>query len=69
MLSLVHVDDVARMLVTLAEAPRVDCCAYNTPVERWEASNLKKVIEEARGVRVETQADGLDGGPRERLSS
>ena len=63
-LSLVHVDDVARMLVTLAEAPQVRSCAYNTPVERWEASDLQKVIEEARGVRIELQADGSDGGPR-----
>jgi nucleoside-diphosphate-sugar epimerase len=63
-LSLVHVDDIARMLVTLAEAPRVGCCAYNTHVERWNASDLKREIEEARGVRVELQADGSDGGPR-----
>jgi UDP-glucose 4-epimerase len=32
-LSLVHVDDVARMLITLAEAPKVRSRVYNTPVE------------------------------------
>jgi nucleoside-diphosphate-sugar epimerase len=33
MLSLVHVEDVARMLVTLVDAPATKHAFYNTPVE------------------------------------
>jgi nucleoside-diphosphate-sugar epimerase len=62
-LSLVHVEDVARMLVALAEAPQVRSRVYNTPVEMWEARDLKKVVEDARGVRVELGRDGAHGGP------
>jgi UDP-glucose 4-epimerase len=63
MLSLVHVEDVARMLVTLAETSEVPSSIYNTPVEMWEARHLKELIEEVRGVRVELGRDGADGGP------
>lgn len=62
-LSLVHVEDVARMLVTLAETPEVHSTIYNTPVELWEARHLKEVIEEVRGIRVELGPDGAMGGP------
>ena len=61
-LSLVHAEDVARMLVTLAVAPYVRSSAYNTPAETWEVRRLKEIVEEARGVRVEL-ADGSHGGP------
>lgn len=40
-LSLVHVREVARMLVTLAEAVEMSSSVYNTPVEIWEARYLK----------------------------
>ena len=63
MLSLVHVEDVARMLVTLAESAEVNKSTYNTPVEMWEAKHLKKVVEEVRGVRVELGRDEENGGP------
>jgi len=36
-LSLVHVEDVARMLVILADTAEVLSLAYNTPVETYEA--------------------------------
>lgn len=62
-LSLVHVEDLARMLVTLAEASAVRRRVYNAPVEVWKASHLKEVLEEVRGVRVELCQDGAHGGP------
>jgi nucleoside-diphosphate-sugar epimerase len=62
-LSLVHVDDVARMLVILAETPQVASSVYNTPVELWEARWLKEVIEKVRHNRVELGQDGVRGGP------
>jgi nucleoside-diphosphate-sugar epimerase len=62
-LSLVHVEDVARMLVTLAESFPVRHAVYNTPVEIWKASHLKEVIEEVRDVRVELGQNGTHGGP------
>ena len=62
-LSLVHAEDVGRMLVTLAERPEVRYAIYNTPVETWEARHLKKMIEEVRGIRVELGQDGVSGGP------
>jgi nucleoside-diphosphate-sugar epimerase len=46
-LSLVHAEDVARMLVTLAVAPYVRSSAYNTPAETWEVRRLKEIVEEA----------------------
>jgi len=61
-LSLVHVEDVARMLVTLAESSVVRRSVYNTPVEMWKASHLKEIMEEARGVRVELGQDGAHAG-------
>jgi len=62
-LSLVHAEDVARMLVTLADAPIVCHSIYNTPVETWKAIDLKKVIEDLRGVRVELEQNGTHAGP------
>lgn len=62
-LPLVHVEDVARMLVILAEAPQVLRPFYNTPVENLEARQLKEVVEEVKGVRIELGRDGAHGGP------
>ncbi len=61
-LSLVHVEDVARMLVLLAEAPEVRSSIYNTPVELWKANRLKTVVEETTGIHVELEG-GANGGP------
>jgi len=36
---------------------------YNTPVEIWEARNLKKAIEELRGIYVELSSDATHAGP------
>jgi len=62
-LSLVHVEDVAHMLFTLAEIAEVSSFVYNTPVELWEARHLKEAIEELRGLRVELGPEAAHGGP------
>jgi nucleoside-diphosphate-sugar epimerase len=62
-LSLVHVDDVARMFVTLLEKSEVRSSIYNTPAEIWQANDLKELIEEVRGIRIELGRDGTHGGP------
>jgi nucleoside-diphosphate-sugar epimerase len=61
--SLVHAEDVARMLVILAEAPGMRSNIYNAPAEEWEVRHLKEVIEETRAIRVKLAADGNQGGP------
>jgi nucleoside-diphosphate-sugar epimerase len=62
-LSLVHVEDVAHMLFTLAEAAKVGSLIYNTPAEIWEARHLKEAIEELRGIRIELGPETAHGGP------
>ena len=62
-LSLVHIEDIARMLVILAEAPTLKHSIYNTPAESWEVNNLKKLVEERRGGRVELGPTDARGGP------
>ena len=62
-LSLVHVQDVAHMLFTLADTAELSSFVYNTPVEIWEARNLKKAIEELRGIYVELSSDATHAGP------
>jgi nucleoside-diphosphate-sugar epimerase len=62
-LSLVHVEDVAHMLLTLVEAAEIRSWIYNTPAEIWEARHLKETIEELRGIRIELGAETAQGGP------
>lgn len=62
-LSLVHVEDVARMLFTLADTAEMSSVVYNTPVEIWEARNLKKAIEELTGIYVDLRSEAAYGGP------
>lgn len=63
-LSLVHVEDVARMLILLLDAAHLRHCVYNTPVEVWHAKQLSEVVENIRGVPVELDSDaGHGGGP------
>ena len=62
-LSLIHVEDVARALVTLVDTAEMSSPVYNTPVELWEAKQLKKVIEEGGGTRVELGPEMAHGGP------
>jgi UDP-glucuronate 4-epimerase len=62
-LCLVHVEDVARMLVVLAETARMRSFVYNTPTETWDVKQLKDVIEEIRGIPVEVGQDSALAGP------
>lgn len=62
-LSLVHVEDVARMLVLLAETAHTRSWVYNTPAETWEASQLKALVEEIRGIQVDLGQEGDFAGP------
>jgi nucleoside-diphosphate-sugar epimerase len=62
-LSLVHVEEVARMLLTLAETPEMSSFIYNTPVEIWQARQLKQAVEELRGIHVELGTQFAHGGP------
>ena len=63
MLSLVHVEDVARMLVMLAKTAGVRSSVYNAPSELWQARDLKKAIEEVTDIRVELGHDEALAGP------
>ena len=60
-LALVHADDVARMLLTLAKAPALRYRVYNTPAERWRVDQLAAAVQEIRGIEV--SAAGGMGGP------
>lgn len=62
-LPLVHVEDVARMLVTVAETAKLGSPIYNAPAEMWEAKYLKELIEKNRRVRVELGPEGVHDGP------
>lgn len=61
-LGLLHVEDAARMLITLAEAKLVRECIYNCASETWRAEQLKTLIEATRGIRVELGPDGAYAG-------
>jgi nucleoside-diphosphate-sugar epimerase len=63
MLSLVHVEDVARMLFTLVKATEVNGFVYNTPAEIWQVKELKALVEKLRGIRVDLGPEGAWGGP------
>jgi nucleoside-diphosphate-sugar epimerase len=61
-LALVHVEDVARMLISLAEAPTFRHSVYNSPSEIWTAHQVKELIERAKGIRVELGPNRAHGG-------
>lgn len=63
-LSLVHVEDVAGMLLTLLDSPKLRRHVFNTPVEIWEAGSLKETIEQIRGIRIELGNPEAHGGPQ-----
>lgn len=63
LLSLVHVHDLARMMVTLAGAAELKRCLYNTPAELWETKQLQQTIQETTGIRVELSRQVRDAGP------
>jgi len=65
-LSLVHVEDVARMLAILIHSTRAKHSVYNTPVELWKAGELQSLVEKHVGVdvqlgHIETGGPACDG--------
>jgi len=63
MLSLVHVEDVARMLLTLVNATELSRFVYNTPAEIWGVKELMRLVEKLRGIRLEIGPERALGGP------
>lgn len=61
-LGVLHVEDAARMLITLAEMETVRSCIYNCPSEIWQVGELKKLIEGIRGLRVKLGPEGAYAG-------
>jgi UDP-glucuronate 4-epimerase len=60
-----HVDDVARMLLTLLEAPRPSHAVYNAPCESLVVSDLKKEVEGLNPhIRVTLGERPVFGNPR-----
>jgi UDP-glucose 4-epimerase len=63
-LSMMHVEDAARMLVRAATSESVRAGVYNSPAENRTAAELARMVEEAdRNVRVETDSEGGRGAP------
>jgi len=61
----VHVDDVARMLVKLVSAPRFEHVIYNAPCESIVVGDLKSVVEGLnRNVRINLGGEAVVGNPR-----
>ncbi len=60
-LCLTHVDEVARMLQVLVEAPELPWPVYNGPAEVWEARQLARLVEDVTGRQV--QLGEAPGGP------
>ncbi len=56
MLSLVHVEDAARMLVLLAVRENLTRQVYNSPAENWTVGELKRTVE-ALGCDVTVEPD------------
>lgn len=63
-LSLVHVEDVAGMLILLAQQERLSSSIYNTPAENWPLQKLKQFIETLdRNLTVELGTSNPEGIP------
>jgi nucleoside-diphosphate-sugar epimerase len=63
LLSIVHVEDVARMFVTLVTIERLRSGIYNTPAETWRVGQLQECIQKHLGVSVELTENLREGGP------
>ena len=59
-LSLAHVEDVARMLISLAEAPTFRHSVYNSPAEIWTAHQVKELIERVQTWPEEVQEEAIE---------
>ena len=62
-LALVHVEDVARMLLILLDSANVQHVSYNTVAEVWTAGELKELVESVRRITVELTQPYTHGGP------
>jgi len=62
-LALVHVEDVARMLLILLDSANVQHLSYNTVAEVWTAGELKELVESVRRITVELSQPYTHGGP------
>jgi nucleoside-diphosphate-sugar epimerase len=63
LLSLVHVEDVVRMLLILADSQQVQMAIYNGLAEVWRVEQLRDLIQSATGARVELAPRGVPPGP------
>lgn len=62
---LIHVQDAARALMTLLQAPRPAHCIYNAPCESWVVNDLKLQLEALNpNIRVELGEADAKGNPR-----
>jgi UDP-glucose 4-epimerase len=61
-IGLLHVEDAARMLITLAEAKSVRRCIYNCVSETWQAGELKRFLEQTQRIQVELGPEGAYAG-------
>jgi nucleoside-diphosphate-sugar epimerase len=62
-LSLVHVEDLAQMFVTLVTMERLRSGIYNTPAEIWRVGQLQEAIQKSLSVSVKLIDNGAGGGP------
>ena len=62
-LALVHVEDVARMLLILLDSANVQHVSYNTVAEVWTAGELKELVKSVRKITVELTQPYTHGGP------
>jgi nucleoside-diphosphate-sugar epimerase len=64
-LLLVHVDDIARAILALLEAPHAAHAIYNAPCESWVVSDLKQELESLNPhLRVALGDAHAQGNPR-----
>jgi UDP-glucuronate 4-epimerase len=63
-LSLVHVEDTARMLILLATREPIPAHLYHTPAENWRIEDLKRAVEAVdANVTVELDSTSRRAGP------
>lgn len=59
-LSLVHVEDVAEMLLMLTRAPSIPSLLYNSPAENWPATELRDKLQSI-GKNITVDGPGFAG--------
>ena len=63
LLPVVHVEEVARALLTLGDAPSLGHSIYNAPAQIWEVGRMREELAKGRGVRLELDEPGENPGP------